>query len=91
MEIFLAQLKLLGKDFEMVTKGQLNSEWIYEVIVSPKIPTKNLKDFCPGSLLEWRAEFLKFLVGILGQTMTSWIHSEFNWPLVANSNFLFKK
>ena len=29
------------------TKGQLNSEWIYEVIVSPKIQTKNYKDFCP--------------------------------------------
>ena len=28
-------------------KGQLNSEWIYEVNVSPKMPTKNLKDFCP--------------------------------------------
>ena len=32
-------------------KGQLNSEWIYEIIVSPKMPTKNFKDFCPGSLL----------------------------------------
>ena len=31
--------------------GQLNSELIYEVIVSPKMPTKNFKDFCPGSLL----------------------------------------
>ena len=41
-----------------VPKGQLNSEWIYEVIVSPKMPTKNLKDFCPGSLLEGRAEIL---------------------------------
>ena len=40
-------------------KGQLNSEWIYEVIVSPKMPTKNLKDFCPGSLLESRAEILQ--------------------------------
>ena len=28
-------------------KGQLNSEWIYEVIVSPKMQTKNYKDFCP--------------------------------------------
>ena len=28
-------------------KGQLNSKWIYEVIVSPKMPTKNFKDFCP--------------------------------------------
>ena len=40
------------------TKGQLNSELIYEVIVSPKMPTKNFKDFCPGSLLEGRAEIL---------------------------------
>ena len=29
------------------SKGQLNSEWIYEVIVSPKMQTKNYKDFCP--------------------------------------------
>ena len=29
------------------TKGQLNSEWIYEVIVSSKMPTKNYRDFCP--------------------------------------------
>ena len=36
-------------------KGQLNSEWFYEVIVSPKMPTKN---YCPGSLLEGRVEFL---------------------------------
>ena len=28
-------------------KGQLNSELIYEVIVSPKMQTKNYKDFCP--------------------------------------------
>ena len=39
-------------------KGQLDSEWIYEVIISPKIPTKNYQDFCPGSLLEGRAEIL---------------------------------
>ena len=38
------------------TKGQSNSEWIYEVIVSSKIPTKNYRDFCLGSLLEGRAE-----------------------------------
>ena len=28
-------------------KSQLNSEWICEVIVSPKIPTKKYRDFCP--------------------------------------------
>ena len=33
--------------FPIIAKGQFNSEWIYEVIVSPKMPTKNLKDFCP--------------------------------------------
>ena len=52
-------------------KAQLNSEWIYEVIVSPTIPTKNYRDFCPGSLLEGRAEIFVVLVGILGETMTS--------------------
>ena len=46
---------LLETDF----KGQLNSEWIYEDIVSPEMPTKNLKDFCPGSLLECKAEILQ--------------------------------
>ena len=40
-------------------KGQLNSEWICEFILSPKMPTKNLKDFCHGSLLEGRAEILQ--------------------------------
>ena len=29
-----------------LNKGQLNSAWIYEVIVSPKLQTKNYKDFC---------------------------------------------
>ena len=28
-------------------KGQLNSEWIYEVNVSSKMQAKNFKDFCP--------------------------------------------
>ena len=32
-------------------KGQLNSEGINEVIVSPKMPTKKLKYFCPGSVI----------------------------------------
>ena len=32
---------------------------------------------------------LKFLVGILGETMTSWIHSEFNWPLSCPNQPLF--
>ena len=32
---------------QTLAKGQLNSEWIYEVIVSPKMQTKNFMDFCP--------------------------------------------
>ena len=35
------------KEESQPDKGQLNSERIYEVIVSPKMPTKNMKDFCP--------------------------------------------
>ena len=32
---------------KLTIKDQLNSEWIYEVIVSPKMQTKNYKNFCP--------------------------------------------
>ena len=38
---------IASRNFKHNSKGQLNSEWIYEVIVSPKIPTQKLKDFCP--------------------------------------------
>ena len=31
----------------MFIKGHLNLEWIYQVIVSHKMPIKNYKDFCP--------------------------------------------
>ena len=31
------------------TKGQIKSEWIYEVIDFPNQQLKNLKDFCPES------------------------------------------
>ena len=44
------------------TRGQLNSEWIYDAIVFPKTPTQNFSDFCPGTLLEGRAEILFWLV-----------------------------
>ena len=30
-----------------LSKGQLNSERIYEVIFSPKMSTKKIQDFCP--------------------------------------------
>ena len=44
---------------DIATKGQLNTEWIYEVIVSPKMSTENSENFCPGGLLEGRAEILQ--------------------------------
>ena len=66
------------------TKGQLISEWIYEVIVSPKIQTKNCQDFCCPHYtgqISWQ-----FFFHILGETMTSSIYSENSWPLVVWRN-----
>ena len=43
--------KILRKQRGLGGKGtnrQLNSEWIYEVIVSPKMQTENCKNFCPA-------------------------------------------
>ena len=34
-------------DTSTLLKGQTISKYIYEVIVSPKIQTKNCQDFCP--------------------------------------------
>ena len=47
------ELKTMSRD---ISKGQLKSEWIFEVIVFPKMPTKYYIDFCPGRLLEGMAE-----------------------------------
>ena len=57
--------------FEILTKGQKISEWIYEVIVSPKIWTKYCKDICPVLCHTTGQKSLQFLVHILGETMTS--------------------
>ena len=61
----LLATKLNGRPTEQILsvapayhKGQLNSEWIYEVIVSPKMPTKNYKDFCPTKQTRIVALFL---------------------------------
>ena len=43
-------------------------------------PNQTLQRFLPSNKLPGQKS-LEFLVGILGETMTSWIHSEFNWPL----------
>ena len=47
-----------------LAKGQLNSEWIYEVIVSPKMQTKNDKDFCPTKPTRIVATPGEFLVSL---------------------------
>ena len=69
-------------------KGPLNSELIYEVIVSSKMPTKNYRDFCPESLLEGRAETSVILGWHFGRNNDLIMHSEFNGRLVPLKNIL---
>ena len=69
--LFLASPLDLDITLCKYSKGQLNSELIFEVIVSPKIPTKNYQDFCHGSLLEGRVEFLVIFGWHFEKTMTS--------------------
>ena len=45
---------------------------------------ENFDSFCPGP---FRAEIIKFFVGILVQTKTSKRHFEINWPLTTASMF----
>jgi hypothetical protein len=45
--LLCSSISLVVNNHFKLGKGQLNSEWIYVVIVSPKIPTKNYRDFCP--------------------------------------------
>ena len=45
-------------------KGQLNSELIYEVIKSPKMQTKNYKNFCPTIQTRIVALFFGFLMSV---------------------------
>ena len=61
------------------SKGQLNLEWIYDVIVSSKRPTKIFKDFCPGCLLEGRTEILEIFGWHFGRS-----DSEFLWQKAKN-------
>ena len=39
-QVSLLRLFNLHIFFSLLTKGQVNSEWIYDVIVFPKMPTK---------------------------------------------------
>ena len=44
----LIQIVLMCDLQVIYTKGQIKSEWIFEIINFPKWQLKNLKDFCPG-------------------------------------------
>ena len=44
-------LGLFSLQATAVPKGQIKSEWIYEIINYPKNDTKNLKDFFPMYIL----------------------------------------
>ena len=70
--LFQCSLIIFWLMFDYV-KVQLNSEWIHEVIVFPKIQTKNYKDFCPRSLSEGRAKIpvIFWQSGFWEETMTS--------------------
>ena len=47
---FINQGFLMQMDvFKIIWLRYVNSEWVYELMVSPKMPTKNLKDLCPLS------------------------------------------
>ena len=59
----------ISKKFgQKMAKGQLFSGWIYEVIVSPKMWTRNYQDFCPHYTGQ---KSCQFFVRIFGETMTS--------------------
>ena len=80
--IRITWLKELDFQSRADAKDQYISEWIYEVPVSPKIWTKYCKDFSPVLCHTIGQKSLQFLLHVLGERMTSWIHSEIYWPLV---------
>ena len=45
--ILVSYSRINGNQFTLRPKGQLNQEWTYDVILSPKMQTKKYKDFCP--------------------------------------------
>ena len=89
--------KLLDRNNLAFPKDKLNSNWIYEGIVSSKMWTKNMKDFRPGSLLESRAKILQIFdshFGINDDLINSiWIQLTFKnslkWIGLLNDNWNF--
>ena len=48
--LVLRRVLLVCYKNKWLSEGQLDSEWIHEVIISPKMQTKNVKDFFPTLL-----------------------------------------
>ena len=73
---FRIYVQCSGQNSANLAKGQLNSEWIYEVIVSPKMQTKNYKNFCPA--IQTRIVVL-FLMIFWWCRQFFWLWSSFIW------------
>ena len=56
--IVLQNLHKVAGYVTIAKQGSVIKLPLIPIIVSPKMPTKNYQDFCPGSLLEGRAEIL---------------------------------
>ena len=69
---------------EHTIKGQLISEWIYEVIVSPKIRMKNWLDFCPVGAQD------RDLVLFVGDSSQSEKHFDIKPLLVLNEKIIWE-
>ena len=66
----------MGQDDCALKVSKFQNEYIKSSFL-PKYEPK----FLPCSVAQYRAEILQYLVHILGETMTSYIHSEIYWPL----------
>ena len=75
----------------------MNSEWIYEVIVSPKIPTEKLQIFLLYPLITfnaeilvifgWHSHFILILKTDKGQLNSEWIYEVIVSPKMLTKKF----
>ena len=81
---------ILSMTKQKLAKGQLISEWIYEVILSPKMPTKKFEGFLPCNFIRGRAKILQIFDWHCGRKDDLKTHSEFNWPLITSCLYIPK-
>ena len=65
------------KRIGLISKGQLNSELFHEIIISPKMQTKNYRDFCPTIQTRIVALFFDDFLVSVGSFF--WLRSLFVW------------